>query len=960
MQKKLIYLSLLISLLSLTFACQTDSFELEQDSDSVIELADGRLRVPILLDISEREVVETKISPTDAEKAVKTIDVCVFDANGKVLEKVKGEKDPTNSLRVFAKVLPRNQACKVQTYANIPTECRAGFDNAATLEAVQVLTMSKVIFGGDSIIKNGLPMVSALDSYAALNSTTLTDKVAKLKFAYARIDITVSSEAGFTLSSCLGLNFRQYSYLTERTPLASPAGVFKTTATAQLSGIYLFESPGSTPTDLLIKGTKTGFSEGYYKIRIAYGTNKDTYDIRRGVRYVVNLSSVKGPGYATADEAIANEPANIEYNVAVDDGSSKDVVISNGKYYLGVSNSEFIVCADSAHGVTATTLLHNAPIDKVKTATIQVVGNGITLTPNQPSLTLDNTRKSATINLQTTKIPIKIDLTSATPQSDSLFIRIGDLVKTISIKKIAKVEDAGGTKSLSELGLPNSSIVTMNSLSPRITVGHDKSLVVAKAVNSNYDAYSYAEAFSTGKQGTIRIAVKQTIENVVYYEQYEDESYGFYFRDKTSTLSEVKQIKDTGYGVLGSREDITKIKLGYWASQEFSPEKRVIMGLPDCSLNLYPMSHKDITPVVNTNGVGVFINNAQTTANYIYPNFAKVISTSSAISIGTARYPPFSIRTPKQFQNINAIASIDGGARYYQQERDLNFADTNIGGAQQFTSSIIKNEFKGNYDGTGKAIRNLTLFVTSQNNTDIAIFASLGTTGFINNLILQNLSVTANSNRVACLVARNKGVIQGIHATKCKLVSTFTFSGSMPGVGIIVGENFKTIKNCLVEFHDSGFTICSSTVRVGCIVGCNQENNKDGVSDCCVVATTNPFEGIIPQYTGGIVGFNESAIARCIYLAMGPSYDSAKRPISGGNDGWNGADNTTTDCFFLKGTNYNNGTINGGGEGLTTTLFNEKPDVTASQWNTLWTRVDGYPYPKLTRFKTPERHPVAN
>lgn len=59
MQKKSIYILLLMSLFSLTFGCQTKSYDFEREDGSVEVLEDGSLRIPVLLYIPEREVAET-------------------------------------------------------------------------------------------------------------------------------------------------------------------------------------------------------------------------------------------------------------------------------------------------------------------------------------------------------------------------------------------------------------------------------------------------------------------------------------------------------------------------------------------------------------------------------------------------------------------------------------------------------------------------------------------------------------------------------------------------------------------------------------------------------------------------------------------------------------------------------------------------------------------------------------
>lgn len=980
MKKRLIYILFLMSLLSLTFSCQNESYDFIREDGSIEVLEDGRLRVPILLQIPEQEVVETKSAPDGTETAIKNAYVLVFDQDQDNLLRqcVTATLDQSDRTKIYAKLSPSPTSCFIHILINLSAENIAIINAATKLDDIRHLTEMQ-----SSLDTGILPLSSARIGLSAININTVKDLNIPLKFAYARIDIIVNKGINdqFSLQEAFVINAAKKGYVIEHASLSPDLdgeARSKTINAANnlINGLYIFENSGAltnqqqgtNPTDLLIKGTKTGFDEGYYKIRIAYGTDKATYDIRRGVRYAVNLTSVKGPGYTTPEEAIANEPANIEYDITVNDESSKDVVISNGQYYLGVSNSEYIIYADDAYGVTATTLSHNAPHDKVNKATVEVQGTGITLSANQQGLTVSSDGKSATINLQTPQMPIKVDLTSTVTQPCTLTIRIGDLVKMISIKKKPMVEDAGKTITLSDLGLANSSIATMKPLSPRITVDQNKSLIIARAIDSKYDPFSYAEAFSTGHKGTIRIAVKQTIQNVVYYEQYVDESYGFYFRDKTSTLSEDKIIKDTGYGILGTRRDIDKIQLeNHLTGQIFIPELRIISELSDYPMNFYPMSHKNINPIKHTNAVSMLINGAQTSTNYIYPNFAKLITTSSAIDTNT----PFFIRTPKQFRNINAIASLDGNTRTYRQERDLNFADTNIGGAATFSSAIISNEFRGTYDGRGKQIANITL---NDRTGSMALFRE--NTGVLFNMRLYNINVTGGSN-TSCLVGINYGEIRQV------LIDGLKITSNGQGIGPIAGINSLNglIDNCLVmATGENSSLIYSSHTNpfIGGIAGLNDYNSR-GIKNVCVLdkrkALNTPFVNSIKasNTTAGIVGHNQSLLKNAIYLAM-PPYASFNQincqfPIC---RYYGVSANNTQNNYYLRLFSYY---LRGEKTGIGRKTYNRYYDP-GNQTNyysfdelsveylgldpVFWERVPNYPYPKLKSFPTPLTWPVAD
>lgn len=974
-----IKLYIYISFVYLVLSCQSECFDFEQVSDSIIELSDGRLRVPILLDISEREVIETKM--TDMERSIKTVDVCVFDVGGNVLEKVNGKIDPTNPLRVFAKVLPRKEACKIQVYVNIPAECRVDFGAAETLEAVQVLTMSSAIFSGQSITDNGLPMISELKEYTALNSTTLADKIAKLKFAYARIDVT-NLATGFTLSSCQGLNFRQNSYLTERTPLVSPEGLFSTIATDQLSGIYLFESPRSTPTDLLIKGTKTGFGEGYYKIRIAYGDDKKTYEIRRGVRYAVNLTNVKGPGYASAEEAIANEPANIEYDVAVDDGSSKDVVISNGSYYLGVSNSEYIIYADEAIGVIPVTITHNAP-STVSNTKITLTGAGMSFYPSQPGLTINGNEATISERDGSIKIiPLRIDFAANNLTEGAITIRIGDLVKTINvIRKDLIAETAQKEINLSDLGLNDCLVV--ESQSERIVVNSNTAFTVKPVSGPSKRVFSIVNVF-TSNRGNIRIAVKRDVQNVVYYEKYSDNSLGLYLDKSIEPTIKSDSIIEAGYAIVNAKQvqQALSVRIGSRTAVSYSGVYREDV-FDDCIGSIYFMNQNDLTAFAEGSNAELVTIGSTQTKSYIYPNFAKGVyqgpgGTIATVNItdGSAEASPFAIRTPKQFRNINAMAA-NSYLKFFKQERDLNFADENIGGLSSFNLAIVSNAFSGEYNGSGKRLENLTLYNSSKS---MALFDS--NWGVIKDVRMHNINVTGGSNS-ACLVGINRGNINTILIDGLRIYAYGQFVGGITGHNSTNGY----VNNCMVmALGDEGGSgkntiySTSSEAYIGGIAGCNHRDSR-GIENVCVLdLQRSPQRCFVhssnsSNTTSGIVGYNEQTLENAIHLAM-PPYGKVGSLLFNSQFPICRYDRTiplrprTTNTYYLQIFTYdllgertgigrytNNNYSSGGFNYLsfanaTIDFLNLDP--------TYWEKVSGYPYPKLKSFPKPETWPVKN
>ena len=106
--------------------------------------------------------------------------------------------------------------------------------------------------------------------------------------------------------------------------------------------VYLYESNIQNNTYFIIRGTYNSQSY-YYKMAIVNSTQQ-SIDIVRNASYTFNIIKAKGPGYDTMEDAIASTPSNtnLDYRMTVDDGESYEIM-ANNDYYLGVSNSVYIV-----------------------------------------------------------------------------------------------------------------------------------------------------------------------------------------------------------------------------------------------------------------------------------------------------------------------------------------------------------------------------------------------------------------------------------------------------------------------------------------------------------------------------------------------------------------------------------------------------------------------------------------
>ncbi|MEG1650073.1 MAG: hypothetical protein RR277_09305, partial [Rikenellaceae bacterium] len=85
-----------------------------------------------------------------------------------------------------------------------------------------------------------------------------------------------------------------------------------------------------------IEGTTT-----YHRLAIC-DESKKSISLVTNVHYILNITDITGPGYATPELARDNVPTNqVKYDVLIDDGSHS---VSNGESYLSFTSQEFLLC----------------------------------------------------------------------------------------------------------------------------------------------------------------------------------------------------------------------------------------------------------------------------------------------------------------------------------------------------------------------------------------------------------------------------------------------------------------------------------------------------------------------------------------------------------------------------------------------------------------------------------------
>lgn len=142
--------------------------------------------------------------------------------------------------------------------------------------------------------------------------------------------------------------------------------------------LYAFETYADGKPFVLIKGEYDGVT-GYHRINLYQDkSKKEYYDITHNCHYQVVINKIYTTGYKTAQEAIDSGGSGVnEVNVdiTVSDGTSNDI-ISNGEYYLGLSNSEYWYYGDWEKELDIATIQTDAPAGVLKEVTLRIVEGG--------------------------------------------------------------------------------------------------------------------------------------------------------------------------------------------------------------------------------------------------------------------------------------------------------------------------------------------------------------------------------------------------------------------------------------------------------------------------------------------------------------------------------------------------------------------------------------------------------
>lgn len=348
---------------------------------------------------------------------------------------------------------------------------------------------------------------------------------------------------------------------------------------------------------------------------------------------------------------------------------------------------------------------------------------------------------------------------------------------------------------------------------------------------------------------------------LVYYEHYEDGTYGFYGAN-LSTLKTGKIVVGDGYALAyidQKKATDTPPTVTYAENRDanftFDGEIQTTDDTTNTKYYLYPLSKKVVnTDYIDTAEPDTFYQKitVKDTANnteteyYYNPHFAKTVTVNEnkpqapeTVCIRSARqlyalslyYPQYAdaVKNSVFRQELN----IDYG-RYKWTEYDVVTAAVNT----QVPIGTGDKPFTAVYNGGCNTIEGISFKAKS---LYIGMFGYTSSAAAVRNVFL----VGNGSNTVAYVNAQGGNSASG--------------SASRVSMGVLIGYNRGTVSNCTV----SGYTMeyygySASTASLGGFVGSNYGTVRNSASDCPSIRFANTNSN---TYAGGFAGVNHASIS---------------------------------------------------------------------------------------------------
>ena len=337
---------------------------------------------------------------------------------------------------------------------------------------------------------------------------------------------------------------------------------------------------------------------------------------------------------------------------------------------------------------------------------------------------------------------------------------------------------------------------------------------------------------------------------LVYYERYNDDSYGF-FGANVEALSD-KPVKGDGYGVVYEKNlptDAVTVTVGGTAyTLDKNTEITITVtdkGGTEKTYHLLPLPKELVQDVIDVPDgfyTKLMVGGAAGKAYYYNPHFAK---TALAANAGAPEL--VSIRTARQLNNLSAYYDAYWDILHkdaaFQQERDIDYVAYDWPAYGKGKTPVKEQApigqteataFKHRYDGGSHIITGVS-FASGEDGPAVGLFGFVAGT-------LENIVVTTEKPLENAPTSKLDGNVQW------KTVYT----------GVLAGKNSGTIKNCAVSGYQlSGSAYSGSTYYLGGLVGCNEGLIQACSADIPSITGTSTYAR--SYCAGGLVGMNDGS-----------------------------------------------------------------------------------------------------
>lgn len=347
---------------------------------------------------------------------------------------------------------------------------------------------------------------------------------------------------------------------------------------------------------------------------------------------------------------------------------------------------------------------------------------------------------------------------------------------------------------------------------------------------------------------------------LVYYERYEDETYGFYGAN-LSTLKTSKFVVGDGYALayIEKKDATDNVTVTYANDQTARVSFGSAIETTDDATNtkyyLYPLSKEVVnTEYIDAADPDTFYQkitiedtaNNTNTEYYYNPHFAKTVT----VNENKPQAPEtVCIRSARQLYALSLYYPQYADAvkdSVFRQELNIDYSrydwtNYDVVPAKIDTQAPIgtgDKPFAAVYNGGCNTIEGISF---KANSLYIGMFGYTSSAAAVRNVFL----VGNGSNTVAYVNAQGGNSASG--------------SASRVSMGVLVGYNRGTVSNCSV----SGYTMeyygySASTASLGGFVGSNYGTIRNSASDCPSIRFANTNSN---TYAGGFAGVNHASIS---------------------------------------------------------------------------------------------------